>query len=171
MEIAPDLPMRGWSRSRIVSPVISHHLHMPLPAGCPVAGIFGQVAAFADLPSSRASASAASGNVCPSAGPIRAATGAECQAETSLRFRSTHGGRRGQRDHHHSPIREGSRCRRDGCGRTHGGQRSDRPRVPPRRARFGGARGGGRLPRRWPTATRRGASCSNSTARSFCSRG
>jgi hypothetical protein len=48
---------------------------MPLPAGCPATGIFGQVAAFADLPSS--------GNVCPSAGPIRAATGAECQAETS----------------------------------------------------------------------------------------
>jgi hypothetical protein len=39
MEIAPDLPMRGWSRSRIVSPVISHHLHMPLPAGCPAAGV------------------------------------------------------------------------------------------------------------------------------------
>src|SRR5262249_2345612 len=38
MEINPDLPMRGWSRSRIVSPVISHHLQIWLPTGCPAPG-------------------------------------------------------------------------------------------------------------------------------------
>ena len=38
MKIALDLPMRGWSRSRIVSPVISHHLHMLLRAGWPRGG-------------------------------------------------------------------------------------------------------------------------------------
>jgi hypothetical protein len=37
MEINPDLPIRGWSRSQTVSPVISHHLvkvatnRMPAP--------------------------------------------------------------------------------------------------------------------------------------------
>src|SRR5262245_1314006 len=35
MEIDPDLPMRGLSRSRIVSPVIGHHLRRSLRAGCP----------------------------------------------------------------------------------------------------------------------------------------
>src|SRR5215831_7262526 len=38
MEIDPDLPMRGLSRSRIVSPVISRHLQISLPAGCPERG-------------------------------------------------------------------------------------------------------------------------------------
>jgi hypothetical protein len=37
MEIDPDLPMRGLSRSRIVSPVIGHHLQISLRAGCPEA--------------------------------------------------------------------------------------------------------------------------------------
>jgi hypothetical protein len=34
MEIDPDLPMRGLSRSRIVSPVMSHLLQISLRAGC-----------------------------------------------------------------------------------------------------------------------------------------
>src|SRR5262245_50656751 len=38
MEIDPDLPMRGLTRSRIVSPVMSRHLQISLPAGCPEAG-------------------------------------------------------------------------------------------------------------------------------------
>src|SRR5262249_5583981 len=40
MEIDPDIPMRGSSSSRTVSPVISHHLQISLRAGCPAAGNF-----------------------------------------------------------------------------------------------------------------------------------
>src|SRR5690348_11329116 len=41
MNIVPDLPMRGVSRSLITSPVINHHLLIALIAGCPAAAYVG----------------------------------------------------------------------------------------------------------------------------------